>query len=72
MVYIAGGRGIYEGDGLEPVAIGAGTLMMHFPEVWHRYKPSPGNGLGGILGGFRRTFCRIPDGTRIVSTHKNR
>ena len=57
IVYIANGKGIYEGEGMEPVAIGAGTIMLHFPEVWHRYKPAPETGWEEFWVGFDGHFA---------------
>lgn len=44
MVYVASGKGMYEGSGREPVSLDAGTLMLLFPDEWHRYKPLPETG----------------------------
>ena len=57
MVYVAKGRGIYEGDGKEPVAVEAGTLMLHFPEAWHRYRPSQETGWEEFWVGFDGHFA---------------
>ena len=39
IVYVANGKGIYEGENMGPVGIESGTIMLMFPGVWHRYKP---------------------------------
>lgn len=57
MVYIAGGRGIYEAEDRAPVPIVAGTIMLHFPEVWHRYKPSEETGWEELWVGFDGHFA---------------
>lgn len=58
MVYIANGRGLYEGVNMEPVVVEAGTLMMHFPDVWHRYKPAPETGWEEFWVGFDGHFAQ--------------
>lgn len=70
MVYIANGRGIYEGEGKEPIAIEAGTLMMHFPEVWHRYKPSPETGWEEFWVGFDGHFAEYLMGQECFDPQK--
>jgi AraC-like DNA-binding protein len=41
-VYISGGRGTFESSQTDgPQAVAAGSLMILFPGVWHRYAPDP-------------------------------
>jgi len=39
VLYIAQGEGIFESSGTARQSIGAGTVLMVFPGVWHRYRP---------------------------------
>lgn len=55
-VYIAEGHGEFESRETGPLEVKAGTLMMLFPDVWHRYRPNSESGwteywisLGGDL-----------------------
>jgi AraC-like DNA-binding protein len=55
-VFIASGRGEFESRETGLQEIMPGTIMMLFPDVWHRYRPHPGTGwreywisLGGDL-----------------------
>lgn len=41
IVFITGGRGIFESAQAPPTAVEAGTCFLLFPGVWHRYKPDP-------------------------------
>lgn len=52
MVYIAKGRGIYESKETGELVVEAGTLMLHFPNIWHRYKPDYGTGWEEFWVGF--------------------
>ena len=52
IVYIANGKGMYEGENLGAVGIEAGTIMLHFPDLWHRYKPIPDTGWEEFWVGF--------------------
>lgn len=52
IVYIANGRGAYEGEGTETMTVNAGTIMLHFPGVWHRYKPDMATGWEEFWVGF--------------------
>jgi AraC-like DNA-binding protein len=55
-VFIAAGRGEFESRETGLQEIKSGTIMMLYPDVWHRYRPNPGTGwteywisLGGDL-----------------------
>lgn len=52
MVYIAKGRGIYESKETGELVVEAGTLMLHFPNTWHRYKPDYETGWEEFWVGF--------------------
>lgn len=44
LVYIAGGSGTFEADGVAETVVEAGTAFLLFPGVWHRYKPCENTG----------------------------
>lgn len=39
-IYVTSGRGEFESTPTGRVEIGAGTVFLLFPDVWHRYRPS--------------------------------
>jgi len=43
-IYITSGRGEFESTPTGRVEIAAGTVFLLFPDVWHRYRPSPETG----------------------------
>jgi AraC-like DNA-binding protein len=57
IVYVAKGTGIYEGKGTGLVEVAAGTIMLLFPNVWHRYKPSLETGWEEFWVGFDGHFA---------------
>ena len=57
IVYIAGGKGVYEGEGMDPAGIETGTIMLHFPNTWHRYKPTLETGWEEFWVGFDGVFA---------------
>jgi AraC-like DNA-binding protein len=40
LIYISGGRGVFESKQTGRVAIQAGHVLVVFPGVWHRYRPA--------------------------------
>ena len=45
IVLITGGAGLFESDGLSGTqSVEPGTIMVLFPGVWHRYRPTPETG----------------------------
>jgi len=44
VVYIHQGRGEFESKATGLVEVKAGTAIMLFPDVWHRYRPDPSTG----------------------------
>jgi AraC-like DNA-binding protein len=44
IVYISSGRGEFESVAVGCREVVAGTLILLFPGVWHRYRPDPGTG----------------------------
>jgi AraC-like DNA-binding protein len=39
IIFITGGKGIFESKQTGEVAVEPNTLMMLFPDIWHRYRP---------------------------------
>jgi AraC-like DNA-binding protein len=44
IVFVASGRGVFQTAGREEVAVAAGSVLLLFPGVWHRYRPAPETG----------------------------
>lgn len=44
IVVIVSGRGCFESAATKPAGISAGTALILFPGVWHRYAPDPATG----------------------------
>jgi len=44
ILLIAEGEGIFQSDNMDPVPIGAGSIILLFPGVWHRYRPNKNSG----------------------------
>jgi AraC-like DNA-binding protein len=44
VLYLARGEGIFESSGTARQPISAGTVLVVFPGVWHRYRPEPSTG----------------------------
>ena len=44
VVYIAAGSGIFEAEGRDEARVTAGTVLLVFPGVWHRYRPDDHTG----------------------------
>ncbi len=58
ILYICRGEGIFEASGLPPQQIEAGTVILLYPGVWHRYKPSLHTGWEEYWVGFSGAFAR--------------
>lgn len=52
IVYIAKGKGTYESEITGELVVEAGTIMLHFPNVWHRYQPEEETGWEEFWVGF--------------------
>ncbi|TAE53186.1 MAG: AraC family transcriptional regulator, partial [Bacteroidetes bacterium] len=52
IVYIAKGRGVYESEYGLPLRVEAGTILLQFPDVWHRYRPDTESGWEEFWVGF--------------------
>ncbi|MEN9610244.1 MAG: hypothetical protein RLZZ628_1058 [Bacteroidota bacterium] len=57
MVYIANGKGIFEMENTEPFQVSAGTLLLLFPKVWHRYRPLETTGWEEFWVGFNGHYA---------------
>jgi AraC-like DNA-binding protein len=44
VVYIAAGSGVFEAEGRDEARVTAGTVLLVFPGVWHRYRPDANTG----------------------------
>jgi AraC-like DNA-binding protein len=44
VVYIAAGSGVFEAEGRDEARVTAGTVLLVFPGVWHRYRPDDHTG----------------------------
>jgi len=44
VVYIAAGSGIFEAEGRDEARVTAGSVILVFPGVWHRYRPDDHTG----------------------------
>lgn len=44
IVYVATGRGVFKAEGRDEAVVSAGSVLLLFPGVWHRYRPDPGTG----------------------------
>lgn len=44
LVFISAGQGVFESRETGLLRVEAGTAMMLFPDVWHRYRPNPAVG----------------------------
>jgi len=44
VVYIASGGGVFEVEGRDEARVTAGTVLLVFPGVWHRYRPDDHTG----------------------------
>lgn len=57
LVYVAKGRGVYEGEDTALTGVEAGTIILLFPGVWHRYKPLQETGWEEFWVGFDGHFA---------------
>lgn len=52
IVYITGGRGMFESAVTPPMTVVPGTCFLLFPGIWHRYRPDPAHGWEEYWVGF--------------------
>jgi AraC-like DNA-binding protein len=56
IIYVTRGEGFFESDSSQKKAITAGTLILLFPDEWHRFKPNPQTGWDEFWVGFKGTI----------------
>mgnify|MGYP006283544595 CR=1 FL=1 len=44
LVFIASGSGVFDSQSVPPRAVHAGSVLVLFPDEWHRYRPDPQTG----------------------------
>lgn len=44
ILLIAKGRGTFESAKTEEITLNAGSIILLFPGIWHRYRPAPNSG----------------------------
>lgn len=64
LVFISGGKGVFESRRTPPTHIAEGTCFFLFPEMWHRYKPDLDSGWEEYWVGFKGQY---PD--LLMKTH---
>ncbi len=57
IIYISKGEGYFEANGLPPQVIEAGTIILLYPGVWHRYRPKETTGWEEYWVGFSGTYA---------------
>jgi AraC-like DNA-binding protein len=57
ILYISRGEGYFEGNGLPPQLIEAGTVILLYPGVWHRYRPKEDTGWEEYWVGFSGMYA---------------
>lgn len=57
LIYISKGEGFFETSGLSPQPIDAGTIILLYPGVWHRYRPKESTGWEEYWVGFSGTYA---------------
>ncbi|AWV97464.1 AraC family transcriptional regulator [Arcticibacterium luteifluviistationis] len=57
MLYIPNGSGFFEANGMKPQKVDAGTVILLYPGVWHRYKPNPKTGWEEYWIGFSGNYA---------------
>lgn len=57
IIYIAKGEGVFETNGEPPQKIYAGTILLLFPGLWHRFRPSERTGWEEYWVGFKGKYA---------------
>ena len=57
LIYISKGEGFFEASGLPAQPINAGTIILLYPGVWHRYRPKESTGWEEYWVGFSGTYA---------------
>ena len=87
IILITGGQGIFESKQTGEVVIQPNTLMMLFPDIWHRYRPDKQTGwterwisLNGTIPHYlmeqgyldpNKATCQLHDTTQLISLFDN-
>jgi AraC-like DNA-binding protein len=58
LIYISKGEGFFEASGLPAQFIEAGTIILLYPGVWHRYRPKVSTGWEEYWVGFTGTYAQ--------------
>jgi AraC-like DNA-binding protein len=58
LLYIGKGAGVFEATGLPSIDIKAGTILLLYPGIWHRYKPKENTGWEEYWIGFSGTYAK--------------
>lgn len=55
LIYITGGKGYFSSRSCKTTLVEAGTMILLFPDEWHKYYPDPDTGWDEYWVGFRGT-----------------
>lgn len=58
LIYVSKGEGYFEASGLPAQPIEAGTIILLYPGVWHRYRPKESTGWEEYWVGFTGNYAR--------------
>ncbi len=58
IIYISKGEGYFEANGQKPQLIEAGTIILIYPGVWHRYRPKENTSWEEYWIGFTGNYAR--------------
>ena len=58
LIYISGGKGTFEVNGLPEQKIGPGTVFLLFPDIWHRFHPDLITGWEEYWVGFTGDYAK--------------
>lgn len=58
IIYISNGSGFFEANGMKPQLIEGGTIILLYPEVWHRYRPNENTGWEEYWVGFSGSYAQ--------------
>lgn len=58
LLFICQGEGVFEASGMPPQVVEAGTVILLYPGVWHRYKPQENTGWEEYWVGFSGAYAR--------------
>jgi len=57
IIYISKGEGIFEANGGPPQKIYPGTVLLLFPDIWHRFRPDDKTGWEEYWVGFKGAYA---------------